>query len=252
MFQFQSGAIKRRCRSSQPVAPTCVSIPISCDHELAHLKQNPVRYACFNSNLVRLREGGSWTFVDEETSFNSNLVRLRAAFNTRSTTTATCFNSNLVRLRVNVFPIHHLQLHVFQFQSGAIKRQHDSAIVLRHPGFNSNLVRLREARKSRRNWPRSCFNSNLVRLRVKWRGNTSGQTNMFQFQSGAIKSHQTGECNATANLFQFQSGAIKRPRSTSIYPMSMLFQFQSGAIKRKRHSVYVGYFTHVSIPIWCD
>ena len=60
----------------------------------------------------------------------------------------------------------YLREFMFQFQSGTIKRRFKEAICYQLWSFNSNLVRLKEGNKLKKNNLKISFNSNLVRLKA--------------------------------------------------------------------------------------
>ena len=113
--------------------------------------------------------------------------------------------------------------------------------------FNSNMVRLREAKKMVNMIYQPNFNSNMVRLRVK----TSDSAQEFQFQYGAIKSGVFNRRGKPLMQFQFQYGAIKRIFYSLIW--LYLFYFNSNMVRLRDRANQCEYkLIVISIPIWCD
>ena len=100
---------------------------------------------------------------------------------------------------------------LFQFQTGAIKRQKVfDAETDKDGSFNSKLVRLKVTNQKKLGCKGiGSFNSKLVRLKASLLlCKLSMET--FQFQTGAIKRIQPKEEMILLSTFQFQTGAIKR------------------------------------------
>ena len=142
-FQFQTGAIK-----SASYAKQLADADASFNSKLVRLKGLEsialcLRYRRFNSKLVRLkghvaleRRRTSWPFQFQTGAIKSQ--RRRRARNCRC-----CFNSKLVRLKVYGGMLGAATL-LFQFQTGAIKRDGEPLEVFRDiASFNSKLVRLK-------------------------------------------------------------------------------------------------------------
>ena len=76
------------------------------------------------------------------------------------------FNSILVRLKAIRPDVVLTGPSVFQFHTGSIKSNVCQAVLVFFCGFNSILVRLKDAPFQIRQTPIVCFNSILVRLKV--------------------------------------------------------------------------------------
>ncbi len=98
----------------------------------------------------------------------------------------------------------------------------------------------------------SDFNSNMVRLKEYRRSLSCADTILFQFQYGAIKSIPASVSMAQAIIFQFQYGAIKSFLINGGKSALVEFQFQYGAIKRLASCCNDRSLARISIPIWCD
>ena len=70
---------------------------------------------------MRLKGSGSGLIGAGGACFNSNLVRLKEVAEAGVFNRAGCFNSNLVRLKARPRPLVPISPQGFQFQSGAIK-----------------------------------------------------------------------------------------------------------------------------------
>ncbi len=98
-------------------------------------------------------------------------------------------------------------------------------------GFNSTLVRLKQAFGMFDMLSRNRFNSTLVRLKLRSGLPPAPPKSPFQFHAGSIKA---GQCCFVwvASMFQFHAGSIKaRQPMITLTSYILWFQFHAGSIK---------------------
>ena len=140
-------------------------------------------------------------------------MRLKGKLVTAVPASLVGFNSKLVRLKVYTARAAKAAFSMFQFQTGAIKREERQQIAIHEAAsFNSKLVRLK-VQDSRPNAFINLisFNSKLVRLKDARNARVfPSPVSEFQFQTGAIKRPARLYHQRRYSMFQFQTGAIKR------------------------------------------
>ena len=148
----------------------------------------------------------------------------------------------------------HIDCVLFQFQTGAIKRQVQYiAGRTAYEGFNSKLVRLKAYPETHSSHAKRRFNSKLVRLKGKRRRNRCPRIFGFQFQTGAIKSDAHPNPSDPV-MPRFNSKLVRLKEKVRVNPGVNLNGFNSKLVRLKEAKLMElnSIDTSVSIPNWCD
>ena len=155
------------------------------------------------------------------------MVRLKAHDMPKLKAFSRNFNSKVVRLKEDIPAVSYVLI-LFQFQSGAVKRQ---------CSFSCRQSQL-------------YFNSKVVRLKVKPLPSMKAKTALFQFQSGAVKS-----CSCSVSrvgFWYFNSKVVRLKVLQNRMGEVSESDFNSKVVRLKGHSFRIAEIPNsISIPKWC-